>query len=149
MTLQAAGTKKHQQPQSKITQKCALPLDPSLSASLHIDLPSGLLTLLLASVSAPARKSFSTTASSFNVCLNSVNLPWREAGPPNHHDDKWIRTSRLSIKNSLSGYSEMDSQKWTVKSRQCRRGVGQQLLDNHYWGRGAVLLYTHGSGGDA
>jgi len=28
-------------------------------------------------------------------------LSWREAGPPNHH--KWIRTSRLSIKNSLSG----------------------------------------------
>jgi len=25
-----------------------------------------------------------------------------EAGPPNHHDDKWIRTRRLSIKNSLS-----------------------------------------------
>jgi len=30
-------------------------------------------------------------------------LTWREAGPPNHHGDiKWIRTSRLSIKNSLS-----------------------------------------------
>ena len=28
--------------------------------------------------------------------------PWREAGPPNHHDDKWIRTSRLSINNFLS-----------------------------------------------
>ena len=28
-------------------------------------------------------------------------LPWREAGPPDHHDDKWIWTSRLSIKDSL------------------------------------------------
>ena len=34
--------------------------------------------------------------------LREFKLPWRNAGPPNHHDDKWIRTSRLSIKNSLS-----------------------------------------------
>ena len=28
-------------------------------------------------------------------------LPWREAGPPNLTMIKWIRISRLSIKNSL------------------------------------------------
>ena len=30
------------------------------------------------------------------------NLPWREASPPNHLNDKWTRTSRLSIKKPLS-----------------------------------------------
>ena len=29
-------------------------------------------------------------------------LPWREAGPPNHLDGKVVRTTRLSIKTSLS-----------------------------------------------
>ena len=29
-------------------------------------------------------------------------LPWHKAGPINHIDDQWSRTSRLSMKNSLS-----------------------------------------------
>jgi len=29
-------------------------------------------------------------------------LPWREAGPPNHHDDNVDSDCRMSIKNSLS-----------------------------------------------
>ena len=53
---------------------------------------------------------------SFSACWNIANsscfgkvdvrlpgkVPWREAGPPNHHDDKVVRTNRLSIKNALS-----------------------------------------------
>jgi len=44
-----------------------------------------------------------------------LKLPWREAGPPNHHDDKVDLTRRLSVKNSL----------WQVRCLAAARGFGR------------------------
>jgi len=43
---------------------------------------------------APPRENLAVSPSTWK---REFKLPWREAGPPNHHVIKWIRTSRLSI----------------------------------------------------